>query len=587
MMCSSAIGHQNLRQSSTLQVKLHTSGWGLLNYPWVRSSFSHNPRIPKSIRISYPKEFPNFRSSTMASLGARFQTRPRSTSPPSSPDEIHPRSPDEREELYAEHSPEDYFHLGTPVMDTFRSTQFPSRRRHRSRILWRPTLEAEDGSTRGSVNSTGSHERSILEEPYFEHGVLDLRALEYLEPYDHNLMCAICHCPFVAPVRLDCDHVFCKDCVDKALLQQTRHTRCCPTCRKPTTISSAISMPRLLDRILDELVVKCPLYGEGCLETMTRGSVKDHTTIYCSYKEIQCPSEGCCLPIRRKDVDKARCRHRIISCKDCKSYCMEKDLDNHLTTCPLAKANCPDCSKMLLRSELQSHIETCPQAKLTCLAAPYGCDFSSRKSLLEEHTKTCALSKVAPFLAQQAKTLELHSASLTHLRHRNALLESSLFTIQSTLSSNPATPLINGVSSPPALPEASSSSPEIAPFDSTAAHLLSLHESLRLEVDRVSAAVAELDAKATLMIMNETLRVKEDVAHTNAAIGSMRCQMHWLMSARLQGQQRAAMVSKVQARGEGAGASASTTNASSIAEGLRLEMPVRRLSNEGRQETKL
>ena len=521
----------------------------------------------------------------MASLGAR--SRPRSPSPPSSPDEIRPHSPDEREELYAEHSPEDYFHLGTPVMDTFRSTQFPSRRRRRSRILWRPTLETADGLARQSIDNTGSHRRSMLEEPCSNRGFIDLRALEYLEPYDQNLMCAICHCPFVAPVRLDCDHVFCKDCVDKALMQQTRHTRCCPTCRKPTTISSSISMPRLLDRILDELVVKCPHFGEGCQEKMTRGSVKDHSTIYCNYKEIPCPSEGCRLPICRKDVDKTRCRHRLIPCKDCGLHCIEKDMEEHLTACPLAKANCPDCSIILIRSELQLHIETCPQAKITCIAAPYGCGFSSRKSLLEEHTKTCALSKVAPFLAQQAKTLELHSASLTHLRHRNALLESSLFTIQSTLASNPATPLITGASSPPALRESSFSSPEMAPFDSTAAHLLSLHESLRLEVDRVSTAVAELDAKTTMMVMNETLRVKEDLAHTNAAIGSMRCQMHCLMSARLQGQQREAMVSKVQARGEGAGASASTSNAGRIAEGLRLEMPTRRMSNEGRQETKL
>ncbi|KAI9836372.1 MAG: hypothetical protein M1819_001401 [Sarea resinae] len=71
-------------------------------------------------------------------------------------------------------------------------------------------------------------------------------------------------------------------------------------------------------------------------------------------------------------------------------------------------------------------------------------------------------------------------------------------------------------------------------------HLLSLYENLREEVDRVSAAVSELDAKSSVMLMNESLRTKEDMAHTNAALNSMRMQLHWLMSARLQTQPRTA-----------------------------------------------
>jgi len=121
------------------------------------------------------------------------------------------------------------------------------------------------------------------------------------------------------------------------------------------------------------------------------------------------------------------------------------------------------------------------------------------------------------------------------------------------------------------------------PFNSTSHHLLCLHESLREEVNRVSVTVSEIDARASMMVMSESLRAKEDFAYTNAAIGGMRAQLHWLVNARLQDQQRVAMV-RAQTSGDGLG-SGSSSAAANVGESSAV--PIRRLSDSARQETKL
>ena len=93
----------------------------------------------------------------------------------------------------------------------------------------------------------------------------------------------------------------------------------------------------------------------------------------------------------------------------------------------------------------------------------------------------------------------------------------------------------------------------------------------------------QLDAKASMMIMNANLTIKEDLSHTNAAIAGMRMQLHWLISARLQNQQRVGVVG-TQRSGEGLG---STSGNNTAGPSGSVELPVRRLSDSNRQDPKL
>lgn len=401
---------------------------------------------------------------------------------------------------------------------------------------------------------------------------VDLRSLEYVESYDHNLMCAICHCPFVQPVRLDCDHVFCRNCISQALVHQEYDARCCPTCRRKTNQISIVPAPKIINRILDELVVRCPSHDKGCTGKILRGSVQDHVDHYCDFVELECPLDGCPLTVQRKDARNNKCLHSIIACGYCTLSYTEQHIESHRNLhCSIRRAVCPSCKADLPQCHLQTHLESCPEALLPCTAAAYGCDFTSKRKALDQHTSTCPLAKLGPFLQLQNDRLATHETALNHLRHKNSLLQTSYFALQEAL--HPPSSLLE-----PNPSISAHQSEDGSPFDSVAHHLLSLLQSLREEVGRVSAAVSDLDAKASMMVMNESLRTKEEIAHMNAVLAGMRMHIQWLMSVRLQGQQRAAMV-----RSEEADPSGSSSS------DLREEQgqPARRLSDSARQDTKL
>ena len=490
------------------------------------------------------------------------------------PDEIYSRSPDEREALVEEHSPEDYFHLSIPVMDTYRSTSVPSRRPfpHAPHRFQRSNsrdgpLRAKQATVRAPVNQ------------------VDLRNLEYVGTFDQNLMCAICHCPFVDPVALVCDHVFCRDCVNEALLHQSRDLRNCPTCRRKTDDCKIAGVPKLVVRILDELLVKCPLHEKGCEEILSRGTVQSHVERYCDYQEINCPSEDCKLKLPRGDLSGNRCLHWVVACEDCHSDVMELNLKEHRDkACESRKATCPDCKLKLPFHQLEAHRKACPDANFLCSASCYGCDFSAKRTELDQHQSTCPLRRLGPFLDSQNTRLDEHAIALKQLQRKNSIYQASLTNMQEFLG-------LNGPNDPSTLPVISSNpTSNPAPFDSTAAHLLSLHESLREEVSRVSNAIAELDAKTSTTVINESLRNKEDMAHTNAVLTNLRVQLQWLMSSKLQSQHRAAMLrtqSSVEAGPSalnGGGAN-SSTGVGGV--GAVVELPRRRLSDSTRQDTKL
>ena len=211
--------------------------------------------------------------------------------------------------------------------------------------------------------------------------------------------------------------------------------------------------------------------------------MQDHLDKYCPVREIDCPSKDCSLPVQRKEVVDARCLHYFVECEDCNISVIQRDLDRHRTLqCEVGRAKCPDCKETVFIRDLEAHIEKCPAAIFPCTAAPFGCDFIARRERLDSHLQEYPLAKLMPFLTKQNDTLQAHESALKHLRHKNAILETSLATVQDTL--NPAANLVD-------VPTSSVLGTDTGPFDSTAHHLLCLHESLGEEVTRVSEAVRE------------------------------------------------------------------------------------------------
>lgn len=248
-----------------------------------------------------------------------------------------------------------------------------------------------------------------------------------------------------------------------------------------------------------------------------------------------------------------------------------------------------------------------------------------------EHEKGCPMATMAPCFREQQARIERNEARFEPLSRKVGILEDGLSNITNMLypangndSSFPVTnpldpnnsdafsaPLVPTpdfrlppASFPPVAPSNDQSqsqtpftNPAQPPFDSQVHHLLTLHESLREEVTRVANALNELEGRTNMMVMNESQRAKEDMLHTNAAINGMRMQLHWLMSATLHQRTTNSAGTSTARAGGSTGASASgssgTQGATSASLGARpgasgtLHMPLRRLSDSTRQDTKL
>lgn len=182
---------------------------------------------------------------------------------------------------------------------------------------------------------------------------------------------------------------------------------------------------------------------------------------------------------------------------------------------------------------------------------------------MSHHEQSCPLMALGPYLDAQSSKIESMDTTIKRLEQRNEVLEDGIANIRSTLSQDGRALADDERNSPSASPvdvfrpsspsqsirtsvqtdNASNASNASNLSSSTATtYLLSLHESLREEVMQLSGAITDLDARASMAIMSESLRIKEDMAHTNATLNSVRMQVHWLMNPRLHQGQRATTV---------------------------------------------
>lgn len=436
-------------------------------------------------------------------------------------------------------------------------------------------------------------------------GQVDLRALDFVSSYDSHLMCPICHCPFVQPVRLQCDHIFCQKCLHSAIStfrSAEPDDFPCPSCRTPSSRVST-SIPRLLVNMCDEIQVRCPLQAQGCQEVVPRGHVQSHVEKYCGYKLVACPDESCDKKTRKRDLaEEQRCMHSYCRCARCEADVMELDFAEHdKELCPSLETTCLDCGTTVFQREFKKHVESCPDVVSTCAASKYGCAVKVRRADIATHEQTCPLVSIGPYFEAQNTRLNSLELTVRHLQQRNEIFEDGLANMRSTLleSARASGSGRNGVRLPSdggrlqqsELDEVDGSGERSQIFSSNATtYLLSLHESLREEVNQMSHALTDLDARASMTIMNECLRIKEDMAYTNAAVNSVRMQVQWLMNPRLHNGTRAGVMRANPAGNDGTRSQLTSTPGPgpSSAAGSSLEpLRPRRPSDSGREGTKL
>lgn len=451
---------------------------------------------------------------------------------------------------------------------------------------------------------------------------VDLRMLDYVAPYDDNLMCPICRCPFVDPVVLaECDHCFCRDCIRQtwaSTYAPLGPRGDCPSCRTPAKLGPRSATSKILINILDDLLVRCPQHEDGCEAQVKRGEVQDHISIYCGHAFTECTGEDCELPIRRKDAEQG-CLHYGVSCLDCRGSMQKCNLETHWRSeCPDRKVDCSSCKEAVFYRELATHgKETCPAISVPCPGKAFGCTSRSKRAQAEVHAKSCTFAKLTPMLTGMKQRMDEQEAAQKVMVRKLEVLEngfqamqgllylkqddpdtvgahesripllqegharqSSTETADSTLDpadaaafefefperlpSPPNVAALYASRSPASLPPsrqapgppgprpadlpqpfttdfdmASPFPPPAAngPYVSPLHHLLSMHESLRDEMSRMSSALQELDGRHSMQTLNENLRTREEITYLGAQVAGLSRQMHWLTSAQLQRQQ--------------------------------------------------
>ncbi|KEF55471.1 uncharacterized protein A1O9_08221 [Exophiala aquamarina CBS 119918] len=435
---------------------------------------------------------------------------------------------------------------------------------------------------------------------------LDLRALDYVSDYDSHLMCPICHVPFLDPVVLECDHTFCQACLTEyrdGLSSPTRSQ--CPTCRT-LLLSPPRKASRLIVNMCNDIAVRCP--NQDCQDLVPRGCIESHATKECPHEQLPCPGVECGKTVKRKNFVPDQCIHTShIEC-DCGviielgrgEWLRHKDEE-----CPNTGVKCQKCDHRISAKNYVNgatgHI--CNEDESTlCPGRPFGCTDQFEREDLNTHTQSCFLARLAPFLNRQSQHLQSLQEQLAMAKVRNEVLENGFDKINDIVNDR-ILPYIHSDQSPPGeasdieeierdhIPSAishrdllmpahlraltPSPDPEATSISQTQQHLLALHESLRgnvttleHDISAISNAISDLDARTSMQLMNETLRIKEDLAHTNAALFSTRAQVQWLLNRERVGQQQQAMNMRGRApSAQPQGQNVSQSTRSSISEG--------------------
>ncbi|KAA1106021.1 hypothetical protein PGT21_026808 [Puccinia graminis f. sp. tritici] len=97
---------------------------------------------------------------------------------------------------------------------------------------------------------------------------------DYISEPNENLVCPICRNPFIEPVMCEStDHIFCQSCLIKSL----EVSATCPIDRLPLSLSLIVPAPKIINKLVDELLVSCPFKAKlGCSFVCQRDLIQTH-----------------------------------------------------------------------------------------------------------------------------------------------------------------------------------------------------------------------------------------------------------------------------------------------------------------------
>lgn len=370
--------------------------------------------------------------------------------------------------------------------------------------------------------------RSPLPPPNIPYPV-DLRSLTYVGTVDENLICPICRVALVDPVDTDCDHTFCRDCIGEAL----SHSEVCPIDRYSLPRHAPLSRShKIVVNQLDALLAKCPC----CEAAIPRSMLQNHLERYCKDALVKCAGKTCEEVVTRKMYDRG-CLHYNSICPDCKEILQEINLSNHREhDCKERHKCCEHCGIDILRCMESEHVEECQYIIAPCEWAEYGCHHESKRKDLYLHAEECNFKLVGPMAEMLKKEIADLRFEIRALTEKEQIQERRIKFLENGQKDSDRPLDYSDLPSQAisTLPDSS----HAEPFDSAHEYLLSLVEAQETRVGRLSAAMTELEGKQTMMLFNETLQIKNEIAEMRSSQQVVSMHVRWLLNFRRQENQR-------------------------------------------------
>lgn len=450
------------------------------------------------------------------------------------------------------------------------------------------------GST--SIRSSSIRSTCILQ--------FDYQSLEYKETVDDTLVCPICCTPFYEPITTkNCGHTFCAACLRRA----TDIQPVCPIDRQPLSFhSDQLCNTRIISHQLDRLKVKCP--NLPCEYVTTRGLVPAHYERYCEHTPVHCPDVACDKRVPRMDATLEKgCLHRDIQCRYCKATVLVADLEEHYDTdCSGHTAKCPHCNAMVVRHRLPSHIaRDCPETEMRCKWHPFGCTLFTKKRVVDQHEQNGCIYQA---IGQLARDRMDDRMIINELKGRLTTAESRMRRMESSAGSRPQVSppglqgwRFNGTTGIPELdlngdhphgahPSAyGGGNEDSSGWESPEDYMLAQFERMETKIEDLRKTVTELDGRHSVMLLNEAMPLKEQIAELRSNMGVIGMHTTWLMNVQRQSrgqqqQQRANGPAGMAARnGTSPSSSAGSRGDAEPSEGSHHYGPGRRMSD-GRGE---
>ena len=134
-------------------------------------------------------------------------------------------------------------------------------------------------------------------------------------PVGPSMHCCICTNVIKDPVMCHNEHIFCRACITRHLMNS--HT--CPTCMQPLTVETVRQATRGIRNMLAELQIRCEFFDRGCGKFVQLGDLERHVAD-CGFAPALCSNEGCQLEVNKQDLlhhETAVCELRRVKCHSC------------------------------------------------------------------------------------------------------------------------------------------------------------------------------------------------------------------------------------------------------------------------------